>query len=103
MSKLTVQNSVAIGRSRRKHNRLAKFLSIVETLEVMSDQELMKSIRQSVAEFDAGKEIPWEEAKRDLLKETLEISPPLPSHSSPVSSPIHPDPAVPEASRRSCR
>lgn len=39
---------------------------LVETLEIMSDPDLMKSIRKGIEELDAGKGIPWEEAKKRL-------------------------------------
>jgi antitoxin YefM len=40
--------------------------SLTETLEVIGDEELMKQLRQSIAELKAGKAIPWHEAKREL-------------------------------------
>lgn len=40
--------------------------AISETLEVMADADLMAKLRASVAEMDAGKGTPWEEAKREL-------------------------------------
>lgn len=40
--------------------------SIVETLEIMGDEELMAALRQSIKEADAGKGIPWEQAKKEL-------------------------------------
>lgn len=40
--------------------------TISETLEVMSDPELMTQLRQSIKEIDEGKLIPWEEAKQEL-------------------------------------
>ena len=40
--------------------------SLIETLEVMSDAELMAAFRQSVQELAEGKGRPWEEVKKDL-------------------------------------
>ncbi len=40
--------------------------SIMETLEVLSDPELLRHLRQSVKEMRAGKTIPWDTAKRSL-------------------------------------
>ncbi len=40
--------------------------ALTETLEVMSDDTLMESLRQSIGELKAGKTIPWEEAKQEL-------------------------------------
>src|SRR5436305_4880328 len=40
--------------------------SLLETLEVMSDTELMAAFRQGVQELAEGKGRPWEEVKKDL-------------------------------------
>ncbi len=40
--------------------------SIIETLEVMSDAELMAAFRQGVQELNEGKGRPWEDVKKDL-------------------------------------
>lgn len=40
--------------------------SIIETLEIMGDESLMKLIRQGIKEYKQGKLIPWEEAKKQL-------------------------------------
>lgn len=40
--------------------------SIVETLEIMGDQELMASLRLAIQEVAEGKTIPWEQVKREL-------------------------------------
>jgi len=40
--------------------------SIVETLEILGDEELMAALRRGVQEVAEGKTSPWEEAKRDL-------------------------------------
>lgn len=40
--------------------------SIIETLEIMGDETLMKTLRQGIKEAKQGKGIPWEEVKRKL-------------------------------------
>lgn len=40
--------------------------SLVETLEVLGDETLMRSLRRSVKEARTGKTVPWEKAKKDL-------------------------------------
>ncbi len=40
--------------------------SLVETLEIMGDRDLMASLRKSIKEADAGKMIPWDQVKKDL-------------------------------------
>ncbi len=40
--------------------------SLIETLEVMSDAELMAAFRQGVQELEEGKGRPWEDVKKDL-------------------------------------
>jgi PHD/YefM family antitoxin component YafN of YafNO toxin-antitoxin module len=40
--------------------------AIRETLEVMNDRELMKRLRASIKQAEAGELIPWEEAKKEL-------------------------------------
>jgi len=40
--------------------------SIIETLEVMGDEELTSVLRESIAEYEKGETIPWEKAKEDL-------------------------------------
>lgn len=40
--------------------------SLIETLEVMSDTDLMAALRQGVQELAEGKGRPWEEVKKDL-------------------------------------
>ena len=40
--------------------------SLLETLEVMKDEELMAAIRRGIQELAEGKGIPWEEVKREL-------------------------------------
>lgn len=40
--------------------------TIIETLEIMSDPELMAAIRQSIKEIEEGQTIPWEQVKQEL-------------------------------------
>ncbi len=43
-----------------------EYEALVETLDVLSDKELMQSVRQGIKEIRQGKTIPWERAKRKL-------------------------------------
>lgn len=40
--------------------------AILETLEVLSDEEAVEQLRRSIQEVKEGKAIPWEEAKARL-------------------------------------
>lgn len=40
--------------------------STIETLEIMGDENLIASLRQSIQEVAAGKTIPWEQVKKEL-------------------------------------
>ena len=40
--------------------------SIMETLEVMADEEMMKALRQGIKEMKEGKTVPWEKVKEEL-------------------------------------
>jgi antitoxin YefM len=40
--------------------------SLVETLEVLADQDLMEALRQSLNEADSGELIPWETVESEL-------------------------------------
>ena len=40
--------------------------SIVETMEILGDEELMADLRQGIREAEAGKGIPWEQVKKRL-------------------------------------
>jgi len=40
--------------------------SIIETFEIMEDEELMAAIRRSIKEIEEGKVIPWEDIKAEL-------------------------------------
>lgn len=42
------------------------FEAIYETLEIMGDEGLMRSMRQSIKEVREGKTISWETAKKGL-------------------------------------
>jgi antitoxin YefM len=39
--------------------------SVIETLEIMGDEELIASLRQSIQEVAEGKTIPWEQVKKE--------------------------------------
>ena len=39
--------------------------SLVETLAILEDEDLMTALRRGVAEAEAGKSIPWEDVKRE--------------------------------------
>lgn len=40
--------------------------SLMETLEILGDEELMAALRQSIKEASKGKAIPWERARQEL-------------------------------------
>ena len=40
--------------------------SIVETLEIMGDEDLMSSLRQAMREVAGGQTIPWDQVKKEL-------------------------------------
>lgn len=40
--------------------------SIVETLEILGDQDLTAALRQAIKEADQGQIISWEQAKQEL-------------------------------------
>ncbi|MBT4139683.1 MAG: type II toxin-antitoxin system Phd/YefM family antitoxin [Candidatus Latescibacteria bacterium] len=42
--------------------------SVLETLEIVADEKLMKTFRKSIQELDSGQGIPWEEAQKELAK-----------------------------------
>ena len=44
-----------------------EYEALVETLEIISDEELMQSLRQGMKDLAQGKTVPWERAKRKLL------------------------------------
>jgi antitoxin YefM len=43
-----------------------EYESLIETLEVLSDHELMAALEESDEDTAAGRLIPWDEVKRDL-------------------------------------
>jgi prevent-host-death family protein len=40
--------------------------SIIETLDILGDEELMVALRQGIQEAEAGQGIPWEQARQQL-------------------------------------
>lgn len=40
--------------------------SLLETMEIMSDERLMNSLRKSIQQAKSGELIPWEKVKEDL-------------------------------------
>ena len=40
--------------------------SIIETLEIMDDEDLMPSLRLAIQEVTEGKTIPWEQVKKEI-------------------------------------
>lgn len=40
--------------------------TVAETLEVLSDENLMKDLRSSIKEMQAGKLVSWDKAKKQL-------------------------------------
>jgi antitoxin YefM len=44
----------------------ALYESIMETLEILSDDELMAAIRQGVQDIEAGRVESWEDVKKEL-------------------------------------
>ena len=42
------------------------FESWLETIEIMSDPELMAQLRQSMSEIEEGRTRPWEEVKEEI-------------------------------------
>jgi antitoxin YefM len=42
---------------------------LLETMEIISDPELMAQLRRSIHEMQEGKLIPWEEIKRELNRQ----------------------------------
>lgn len=44
----------------------AEYESLLETLEVLSDKDLMAALAESQKDLAAGRVTPWEEVKREL-------------------------------------
>ena len=42
------------------------YLSILETLEILSDNDAVEQLRRSIKEVTEGKQIPWKKAKTRL-------------------------------------
>jgi antitoxin YefM len=40
--------------------------ALIETLEILGDEELLATLRQGIKEAEAGEGIPWEQAKKEL-------------------------------------
>ena len=40
--------------------------SILETLEIMGDEDLLNALREGIREVEEGKGIPWEQAQKEL-------------------------------------
>ncbi|MBU0476834.1 type II toxin-antitoxin system Phd/YefM family antitoxin [Patescibacteria group bacterium] len=43
-----------------------EFESIMETIEIMSDQEIVKDLRQAEMDFKKGEHVSWEEVKKEM-------------------------------------
>jgi antitoxin YefM len=43
--------------------------AIMETLEILSDEELMAALRQSIKEASEGKAVSWDRAKKELHRD----------------------------------
>ena len=43
-----------------------EYEALIETLDILGDDDLMADLRQGIKEAEAGKGIPWEHAKRKL-------------------------------------
>ena len=61
----------ALAVTRRGHPVLALmpwelYDSLIETLEILGDSELVSELRQGILEIDAGKGVAWEDALPDL-------------------------------------
>ena len=66
-------NLGALAVTRRGHPVLALmpwelYDSLIETLEVLGDSELVAGLRQGIREIDAGKAVSWEDAIQDLTE-----------------------------------
>jgi PHD/YefM family antitoxin component YafN of YafNO toxin-antitoxin module len=44
-----------------------KMASLEETLEIVQDEEAMEAFRESIEDIKAGRTIPWEEVKKELV------------------------------------
>ncbi len=41
----------------------------METLEILSDEDLMAALRQSIKEVSEGKAVAWDKAKQELQRD----------------------------------
>lgn len=48
------------------YERFAAIDSLLETIEILEDKELMAAFREGVQELAEGKSVLWEEVKREL-------------------------------------
>ncbi len=46
------------------------YQSILETLEIMENEDAVRQLRQSIAEVREGKAMPWDDAKARLRRKT---------------------------------
>lgn len=46
-----------------------EYEELIETLEVLMDQDLLKRINVSLQEFSQGKKIPFEEVKKKFIRD----------------------------------
>ena len=45
---------------------LEEYESLKETIEILSNPELMRDIRQGIKDFEEGRSISWEDIKKEL-------------------------------------
>jgi len=43
-----------------------KYEGLMETLEIMSDPQMVKDIEEGIKDIEAGRMTPWEEVKKEL-------------------------------------
>lgn len=51
---------------------LEKLDSLLETMEIMQDEELMAAFRESVAALERGETVSWEDVKKELELDELD-------------------------------
>jgi PHD/YefM family antitoxin component YafN of YafNO toxin-antitoxin module len=71
MPEMLESNPGAIAVTRRGKPVLAVmpwdlYESILETIEIMGDEDLMADLRRAIGEISAGEAIDWERAKKEL-------------------------------------
>lgn len=47
-----------------------EFEGWMETLDIMSDPELVKDIQEGIADMEAGRCVPWEKVKKEVFRKT---------------------------------